>query len=380
MLTPRAHTHATQESDRELSELQLQLATGAEERGQLQAALAAAQDRQREAEGLSAELTAALQQHKAAVAALQQDKAELVRQLARCTPGEFDRLHAELMAAKRHASELVVVQEALERTRAHLSDAEGRLADQQVGAGCLCCSVLRQPCCCWHGGMLMSDHASPPLAHPYTHPPTHTPGQPRPPPPPHTHTFAHVGCCSAHAGGGGRLACQPGGTAGQHPQRAGRATEAAQAAAGAAGQRTGRCQGGCVLQACARLLVFASTYMHTSRQHALTSTRTRLARRLQVKAAMVNSAQAAVAQLKEELREVTADADEARRAAEDAMAAAARASDAAAREAGALRCVRCAGLVACACLSAAPPSRKTDHPTCLRATTRIHTRIPRTQG
>jgi hypothetical protein len=182
MLTPRAHTHATQESDRELSELQLQLATGAEERGQLQAALAAAQDRQREAEGLSAELTAALQQHKAAVAALQQDKAELVRQLARCTPGEFDRLHAELMAAKRHASELVVVQEALERTRAHLSDAEGRLADQQVGAGCLCCSVLRQPCCCWHGGMLMSDHASPPLAHPYTPPP--------PPPPPHTHFCA----------------------------------------------------------------------------------------------------------------------------------------------------------------------------------------------
>lgn len=58
---------------------------------------------------------------------------------------------------------------------------------------------------------------------------------------------------------------------------------------------------------------------------------------LQVKAAMVDSAQQAVSQLKAELTDLQQEADETRRAADDSMAAANRASDAAVRETEALR-------------------------------------------
>lgn len=101
----------------------------------LQASLAAAQTRQREHEALSSDLTHALQQQKGALAGLQRDKQELARQLQRCTPKEFDRLHSDLLAAKRQAAELVLVHEQLERQRAMWSDAEQRLSELQVGSG-----------------------------------------------------------------------------------------------------------------------------------------------------------------------------------------------------------------------------------------------------
>jgi hypothetical protein len=83
--------------------------------------------------------------------ALHQDKEHLQRQLLRCTPGEFDRLHNELLVAKRSTAELAIVQEQLARHKQLWSEAEQRLADLQVRAempgakqpscaGCLFCS------------------------------------------------------------------------------------------------------------------------------------------------------------------------------------------------------------------------------------------------
>lgn len=57
----------------------------------------------------------------------------------------------------------------------------------------------------------------------------------------------------------------------------------------------------------------------------------------QVKAAMVDSAQQAVSQLKAELSDLQQEVEEARRAADDGMAAASRATESAARETEALR-------------------------------------------
>lgn len=65
--------------------------------------------------------------------ALQRDKDDLTRQLHRCTPAEFDRLHNELLLAKRRASELIIVQEQLARHKQLWSEAEQRLAHLQVG-------------------------------------------------------------------------------------------------------------------------------------------------------------------------------------------------------------------------------------------------------
>jgi hypothetical protein len=67
--------------------------------------------------------------------ALQQDKEHLQRQLLRCTPGEFDRLHNELLVAMRSAAELAIVQEQLARHKQLWSEAEQRLAELQVRAG-----------------------------------------------------------------------------------------------------------------------------------------------------------------------------------------------------------------------------------------------------
>lgn len=69
----------------------------------------------------------------APVQTLQQEKEHLQRQLQRCTPNEFDRLHNELLVAKRSAAELVIVQEQLARHKQLWSEAEQRLAELQVG-------------------------------------------------------------------------------------------------------------------------------------------------------------------------------------------------------------------------------------------------------
>lgn len=66
--------------------------------------------------------------------ALQHDKEDLQRQLQRCTPKEFDRLHVELLGAKRKAAELPLVQEQLQRQKQLWSKAEQRLADLQAAA------------------------------------------------------------------------------------------------------------------------------------------------------------------------------------------------------------------------------------------------------
>jgi hypothetical protein len=77
--------------------------------------------------------------------ALQQDKEHLQRQLLRCTPGEFDRLHNELLVAKRSAAELAIVQEQLARHKQLWSEAEQRLAELQVRTvtPCVLCRCAR---------------------------------------------------------------------------------------------------------------------------------------------------------------------------------------------------------------------------------------------
>lgn len=123
-----------QESERETSELQQQLSAAAEERSKLQAALDTAKARQREHQQLATDLTHAVQQQKGQLQALQHDKEDLQRQLQRCTPKEFDRLHVELLGAKRKAAELPLVQEQLQRQKQLWSEAEQRLADLQAAA------------------------------------------------------------------------------------------------------------------------------------------------------------------------------------------------------------------------------------------------------
>lgn len=123
-----------QESERESSELQQQLGAAAEERSKLQAALEAANSRQREHQQLATDLTHAVQQQKAQLQALQHDKEDLQRQLQRCTPKEFDRLHVELLGAKRKAAELPLVQEQLQRQKQLWTEAEQSLAALQASA------------------------------------------------------------------------------------------------------------------------------------------------------------------------------------------------------------------------------------------------------
>jgi chromosome segregation ATPase len=123
-----------QESERETCELQQQLSAAAEERAKLQTALEAASSRQHEHQQLATDLTHAVQQQKGQLQALQHDKEDLQRQLQRCTPKEFDRLHVELLGAKRKAAELPLVQEQLQRQKQLWSEAEQRLADLQAAA------------------------------------------------------------------------------------------------------------------------------------------------------------------------------------------------------------------------------------------------------
>jgi hypothetical protein len=66
---------------------------------------------------------------------VQRDCQDLRRQLARCTPSEFDRLHSELVAAQRAAAGAPVLQEQLERQRAAWQAAEERLAKLQARVG-----------------------------------------------------------------------------------------------------------------------------------------------------------------------------------------------------------------------------------------------------
>lgn len=75
-----------------------------------------------------------MQQQKGQIQALQHDKEDLQRQLQRCTPKEFDRLHFELLGAKRKAAELPLVQEQLQRQKQLWSEAEQRLAELQAAA------------------------------------------------------------------------------------------------------------------------------------------------------------------------------------------------------------------------------------------------------
>lgn len=59
--------------------------------------------------------------------------------MQRCAPAEFERLHNELLSAKRKAAELAIVQEQLARQKQLWSDAEQRLAQLQV---CPICRVV----------------------------------------------------------------------------------------------------------------------------------------------------------------------------------------------------------------------------------------------
>jgi hypothetical protein len=65
------------------------------------------------------------------------DKAELQQQLSRCTPAEFDRLHNELLVAKRAAVQLPAVQHQLEQHQQLWQDAEQKLSSLQVCGGTL---------------------------------------------------------------------------------------------------------------------------------------------------------------------------------------------------------------------------------------------------
>jgi hypothetical protein len=68
--------------------------------------------------------------------ALQRDCDDARRQLARCAPAEVDRLHSELMAARRAAADAPLLQEQLHRQRQMWQGTEERLAKLQVcGAG-----------------------------------------------------------------------------------------------------------------------------------------------------------------------------------------------------------------------------------------------------
>lgn len=114
--------------------MQQQLTAAAQECSRLESALGAANNQQREHQQLAADLTQAVQQQKAQIQALQHDKEDLQRQLQRCTPKEFDRLHLELLGAKRKAAELPLLQEQLQRQRQLWSEAEQRLTELQAAA------------------------------------------------------------------------------------------------------------------------------------------------------------------------------------------------------------------------------------------------------
>jgi hypothetical protein len=63
------------------------------------------------------------------------DNMRLQEHLSRCTPAEFDRLHNELLLAKRAAGQVPGLQRQLEEVTALWQAAEGKLADVQVGLG-----------------------------------------------------------------------------------------------------------------------------------------------------------------------------------------------------------------------------------------------------
>jgi predicted nucleic acid-binding Zn-ribbon protein len=125
--------YALQESEQESLELQRQLAAARAEAGALGDALRAAREQGAEQERLVSELSAAVKQQQARLQAAQRDCEEAKRRLARCTPAEFERLHTELMAAKRAAADVPIAQEQAGRHRDMWRDAEDRLAKLQVG-------------------------------------------------------------------------------------------------------------------------------------------------------------------------------------------------------------------------------------------------------
>ena len=61
------------------------------------------------------------------------EKTELQQHLSRCTPAEFDRLHNELLVAKRAVVQLPAVQHQLEQHQQLWQDAEQKLSNLQVG-------------------------------------------------------------------------------------------------------------------------------------------------------------------------------------------------------------------------------------------------------
>jgi len=70
--------------------------------------------------------------------ALQRECNDVRRQLLRCTPSEFERLHAELMAARRAAADAPLAQEQAARHRQMWQEAEERVAKLQVRLTYLC--------------------------------------------------------------------------------------------------------------------------------------------------------------------------------------------------------------------------------------------------
>ena len=122
-----------QEAEREVQDLQAKLGSRDAEVAAVNQALAAASARQQEQTALMSELTQALQQHKAQLQDAVREKGELQQQLARCTPAEFDRLHNELLVAKRAAVQLAGVQRQLEQHQQLWQEAEQKLSGLQVG-------------------------------------------------------------------------------------------------------------------------------------------------------------------------------------------------------------------------------------------------------
>lgn len=81
------------------------------------------------------------------------DNMRLQEQLARCTPAEFDRLHNELLLAKRAAGQVPGLQRQLEEVTALWQAAEGKLADVQVCLGRSVCGKASTVCTAtvaWH--------------------------------------------------------------------------------------------------------------------------------------------------------------------------------------------------------------------------------------
>ncbi len=80
--------------------------------------------------------------------ALQREREDMRRQLAQCSPQEYEHLREQLLAARRAAGELPIAQEQSARHKQLWQEAEARLAELQVG-GAL--HVLVLSC---KGGML----------------------------------------------------------------------------------------------------------------------------------------------------------------------------------------------------------------------------------